>query len=95
MDYKVVITEQAIKDLSELVGYIRADDPAAAAKFGMRLIDRAVALRTFPNRGRKATMPEYAGCRETIEAPYLIIYRVVEENKLVEIVTFRHGARER
>ena len=33
MDYKVVITRPAIKDLSELVSFIRRDNPAAAAKY--------------------------------------------------------------
>lgn len=95
MDYKVVITGLAIKDLSELVSFIRRDNPAAALKFGMRLIERAESLRSFPYRGRVSAMPGYAGCRETVEAPYLIVYRIIEEKKLVEVVSFRHGARER
>ena len=94
MDYKVVITGHAVRDLSELVSFIRRDNPAAAAKFGMRLIERAESLRSFPHRGRVSATPGYAGCRETVEAPYRIIYRVIEEKKLVEIVSFRHGARE-
>jgi plasmid stabilization system protein ParE len=94
MDYKVVISGPAIKDLSELVSFIRRDNPAAAAKFGMRLIERAESLRSFPHRGRVSSLPGCAGFRETVEAPYRIIYRIIEEKKLVEIVGFRHGARE-
>jgi toxin ParE1/3/4 len=94
MDYKVVITEQAINDLGELTRYIRVNNPAAAAKFGMRLIERAESLRSFPHRGRMSTRQGFVGCRETVEAPYVIIYRIVEDKKLVEIAGFRHGARE-
>jgi toxin ParE1/3/4 len=95
MDYKVVITGPAVRDLSELVSFIRGDNPAAAMKFGMRLIDRAESLRSFPHRGRVSTAAGYAGCRETVEAPYLIIYRIDEDKKLVEVVSFRHASRER
>jgi toxin ParE1/3/4 len=94
MDYKVVFTAQAINDLSELVNYVGRKNPAASAKFGMRLIERAETLRMFPHRGRVSTKAGFAGCREAIEAPYRIIYRIREETKLVEIVSFRHGARE-
>jgi toxin ParE1/3/4 len=94
MDYKVVFTEQSTNDLSELVRFIRRDNPAAAARFGMRLIERAESLRSFPHRGRMSSRVGFEGCRETVEAPYRIIYRIREEMKLVEIAGFRHGARE-
>jgi plasmid stabilization system protein ParE len=38
MDYKVILSPRSILDLEEIVRYITPDDPRAAARFGLTLI---------------------------------------------------------
>jgi hypothetical protein len=44
MDYKVLITGSALRDLSEIVKFVALDDPQAARKLGENLINRALSL---------------------------------------------------
>lgn len=57
MDCKVILSPRAIQDLKEIVRYISFDNPKAAARFGYALIDAALSLATFPERGR--LVPEF------------------------------------
>ena len=93
MGFRVVITKPAIGDLAEIVRFIASDNPAAAARVGNGLIDRAESLRELPLRGRVVPERKQRDCREIIWKPYRIIYRVSEEKSLVEVVRFWHGAR--
>ncbi len=52
MAYKLIWSPAAFKDLHDLVRFIAADNPATAAAFGMRLIERAERLQDFPEMGR-------------------------------------------
>ena len=94
MGFRVVITRPAVNDLAEIVRYISRDNPAAAERMGLKLIDLAESLRDLPMRGR--VVPErkrQCDCREIVWKPYRIVYRVSEEKNLVEVIRFWHGAR--
>jgi plasmid stabilization system protein ParE len=52
MGYKVTFAPQALARLEEIVTRIAQDNPAAALKFGMRLVDHAGLLADFPELGR-------------------------------------------
>jgi len=54
MGFKVILSPAAIKDLELIVRYISLDNPQAAGRFGNRLIDEAMSLSDFPERGRRA-----------------------------------------
>ncbi len=50
MDLKVILSPRAIERLEEIVRYIARDNPGAAERFGMRLIERNRRLRHwFPS----------------------------------------------
>ena len=93
MDCRVLITEPAIADLSEIVKYIANNDPRAAERTGDALIAKAVSLSQMPLRGRLVPERTQRDCREIILKPYRIIYRVKEDKNLVEVLRFWHGAR--
>ncbi len=95
MDFQVVITRPAIADLKAIVQYISAHDAAAAERVGCGLIAKAESLRELPWRGRMVPERSQKDCREIVWKPYRIIYRVSEENSLVEVLRFWHGARGR
>ena len=93
MDCRVIITETAISDLSEIVRYIASDNPAAAERTGLVLYGKAQTLAQFPEMGRVPPENGFEHLREIIARPYRIIYRFDREKSLVEIWRFWHGAR--
>ena len=85
---KIVWTDEAVGHLEAIVAYISAFNPAAASRFGERLIAVVDSLAEFPNRGRAVG----DGRREmTTVRPYVLRYRV--EADRVIILRIRHGAR--
>ena len=80
-------------DLREVVGYIaRASRSGAVAEaFGKALIERALSLKNFPERGRVVPEVGRAEVREVIYRSYRIVYRI--SGSSVQIVRFWHAAR--
>lgn len=72
MGFKVILTPQSINDLREAVTFIAQHNPERARTFGNELIDRALSLATFPERGR--VVPEIAepAVREFIHGSHRI-----------------------
>lgn len=91
MGYQVIFSPQAIARLEEIVRYIAEDNPAAAHRLGMKLVDRAELLAEFPELGRP--FPKRAGVRRLSVRPYLIYYRYKPAEQVVQILDFWHGAR--
>lgn len=86
----VVWTDQALSDLEDISLYIADFNPAAAARFFIRLKAAAESLAHFADRGRPAIHGH--GTRElTLVKPYLIRYAILPDR--VEVVTIRHSAR--
>ena len=93
MDFQVFLSDDALNDLERIVGYITPHHPTAAERLGNQLLDAALSLRTFPERGR--VVPEFRRpeLREIIFRSYRIIYRMNHADESVEVVRFWHGAR--
>jgi toxin ParE1/3/4 len=91
-NYKVINSPNAISDLAEIVRFVAQDDPQAALRLGKQLADDADSLARlpyrFPNFRRRANV------RKLVTGQYLILYRIVQTAKVVEILRFWHGARE-
>lgn len=93
MGFKIVFTKPAIADLEGLVSYIARDDPRAAEQFGYEIIAKAERLDAFPLLDRVVPEFKIENIREIIHRPYRIVYRVHEEQNLVEILRVWHAAR--
>jgi plasmid stabilization system protein ParE len=93
MDFKVFLSDDALNDLERIVAYIAPHNPVAAEQMGNQLLDAALSLKTFPERGR--VVPEFRqpDLREIIFRSYRIIYRTNLKDQSLEIVRFWHGAR--
>jgi len=52
MGHKVILTPQAQDDLREIVSFIARQNPERARSFGHELIDHALTLTQWPERGR-------------------------------------------
>lgn len=93
MGFKIVFTKPAIADLEGLVSFIARDNPQAAERFGYEIVVKAEKLDAFPLLGR--VVPEFKSevIREIIHRPYRIVYRVGEDQELIEILRVWHAAR--
>lgn len=81
----------AAADLQNIVDYIRLDNPAAAQRVGKAIYERLSLLGNFPYSGRAGRVE---GTRELAlpPLPFIVVYRVVEQFNIVEIVNVIHGA---
>lgn len=105
MAYRVELTDRAKRDLSWLYERINAAEPAAAVRWFNGLEQAVCALARFPRccpiapEGRKAkpmlrgllyVNPLYGNPPHI----YRAIYAIDESNKVVYVLTIRHGAME-
>jgi toxin ParE1/3/4 len=93
MAYKLIWSPVARDDLRDLVRFIALDNADRAASFGLELIQRTERVQEFPEMGRIVPERRDPQVREIIVRPYRVIYRVVHEHQLIEIVRVWHGAR--
>jgi len=93
MGLRVILTPQSRDDLRKIVSYIARHNPKRARSFGNELIDRALAIGTFPESGR--SVPEFSdpSVREVIYGPYRIIYEIFRDLDAIFVLRFWHGAR--
>jgi toxin ParE1/3/4 len=81
MSFHVVLTEDAERDLEDLIAYIAANDSLRDAEQVLgRILDVAASLTAEPTRG--STPKELRGLgeseyRQVLFKPYRLIYRVV------------------
>lgn len=93
MGIPVILTPQSLADLRVIVRRIALNDPERAKAYGNLLIDRALSLSTFPERGRVVPELNDPSVREIIRGSYRIIYEVMEEPKAIYVLRFWHAAR--
>jgi len=91
MDFKVLITDNALNDLREIVEFIAQDDPQAARILGEKLIIRSLSLANLPER--HAFHDARRGIRKMLLAPYLVFYTCDKATRVVNILHYWHGAR--
>jgi plasmid stabilization system protein ParE len=94
MDYEVRLSKSARSDIQDIVRYISIDDPAQALRFGHILIQHARKLGQFSHLGR--VVPEFDddSIREIIVRQYRVIYRIIPNKRLIEIIRFWHAGRD-
>jgi plasmid stabilization system protein ParE len=88
---RVILTAQAVADLTSIRLHISQDSPGAAERVGRRLVEACEGLAIFPNRGRRGLEPD---TRENVSVlPYVIVYRVTEGE--VQVLRVWHRAQHR
>lgn len=93
MDFRIIWSEIALRDLRDIVRYIARDDPKTAERFGNLIISKILNLGTFPRIGR--IIPEFREdrLREIILTPYRIVYEIDDHNSTLAVLRVWHGAR--
>jgi plasmid stabilization system protein ParE len=93
MDFQGFLSDDALSDLERIVAYISPHNAIAAERLGNQLLDAALSLGTFPERGRMVPEFRRPESREIIFRSYRIIYRTNQRDQSLEVVRFWHGAR--
>jgi toxin ParE1/3/4 len=90
MQYEVLLTKNAARDLEELYDYIcKYDSTENAAQVLDAIENMVVSLRSLPDRGVYPMELQGLGIREYREIffkPYRIIYRVTERQVFIYII---------
>ena len=92
MDFKLIWTERAISDLTEIVRYYREElkTPDGARKVGTAIIEHVEVLRAFPDIG--PVYPKRNGThREVLCYQNRIFYRIDRDARAVYIAHIRHA----
>jgi toxin ParE1/3/4 len=95
--YRVIYSPRASTDLHAISATIEKDSPQNAAAVMQQIVDAIDSLNFLSRRH-----PVASGARnkkgETRVMPvssYLIFYRIIENETVVQLITIRHGARRR
>ena len=91
MAYKILFTEDSLRDLESILNSIRADKPEAAERFGIALLNHVDLLENFPRLG--GPIKKRPGVRKMLHSPIRVYYRLHEKRKLIEILHLWHAAR--
>ena len=87
---KVIWTDGAVEDLTEIVEYIKRDSPEAARRLAKHIFEKALSLGSMP-RGHKRK-PDGAWELLMVPWPYVLVYEIVSDAVLLEGV--RHASRD-
>jgi plasmid stabilization system protein ParE len=93
MGRKIIFSPRAMTDLEKIVRRIAQHDSTLAKRIGNSLIDRVSILEKFPLIG--AAYPRRGGVRKLVSPPYLVFYRINDNDPegFIEILRYWHGAR--
>ena len=92
MDYRVILSRPALRDLGEIARYISQDNPTAAERVGLELVRLAESLAVMPRRGGQ--LRARPGIRRLVNEPYLVTYRIDETQRVVYVLRFWHAKRD-
>jgi plasmid stabilization system protein ParE len=93
MDFKVIWTPRGLDTLRQAVEFIAERNPTAAGKMGRAILRKAGLLAQQPRLGHVFHELGRDDVRETASPPYRIVYRVLDSEQAVFILTVWHGAR--
>jgi toxin ParE1/3/4 len=91
---RVTFDPAASDELDRIFAWIAKDNPRAASEMIARIEARVMRLEIpeLTHMGRPGLVE---GTRELVESPYLIVYRVFEDQDEIVILSVVHGAQYR
>jgi len=88
---KVVFTDEALRDLDDILHFIGRNYPTASVGFEKRLHTLLERIGTWPESAQVVADRSGVRAASLIRYPYKVFYRVTEHD--VEILHIHHGAR--
>ena len=94
-EYRVIITPIAGSEIEEIHRYISKDSAANAAAMVTRILDALEPLKQFPHRAKidRQSPGLRHPVRSLVVKPYIIYFRVLDDDRVVRVLSVRHGAR--
>jgi toxin ParE1/3/4 len=89
---KVVFTDDALRDLDEILQYISKNYPTAYGPFEKRLRTIVTRIGTWPESAQEVVQRPNIRSVPFIRYPYKIFYRVLVDR--VEVLHVNHSARD-
>lgn len=89
---KVVFTEDALRDLDEILHYISTNYPGVYGPFESRLRTIVTRIGTWPHSAQEVVQRPDVRSVPFIRYPYKIFYRVLSDR--VEVLHVHHSARD-
>lgn len=86
-----LFTDRAERDLTEIRGFIAADNPVRALSFVGEVREACLGITNWPEANPVAVVLDGRSLRRLVFGRYLIFYLVEDENVIV--VRVLHGAR--
>ena len=90
MSYKVLLTNDAAKDLDEIFGYIHLNDSPSSAEYVLNQIENAIAnLSHFPEKGSYPDELINLGIkqyREVYFKPYRLVYQIIKKTVYIMLI---------
>jgi plasmid stabilization system protein ParE len=93
--YRILMYRPVSTDLQRIFAHIARDSPQNAASTVARILDLIQSSKTFPHRAVVEVDNPTAPLRSLPVPPYLVFFRVFDENRIVKVLHVRHGARRR
>jgi toxin ParE1/3/4 len=92
--YRIVLSPRASADITAIHRYIEQDSPQSAAGVTRSLFEAIDSLALLPHRYRvfQTSRSTKRQTRVMPVSPYLIYYQVLEDDRVVRVITVRHGA---
>jgi toxin ParE1/3/4 len=101
MAYRVDLTPQTVSDIESAFQYIDQEAPAYAKRWLLGLMDTVYSLEDMPERFPVAPESEDFGkeIRQALygkrSGVYRILFRIYPDERIVRVISVRHGARDR
>ena len=93
-NFKLVYTREFVDGLTECIDYIKKDSLAAAKIFEINVRKKVKLLKEFPEIGKIHDDPRLKGIRVLTIGNYLVLYEVIQDEKLIFLHVFSNGARD-
>jgi plasmid stabilization system protein ParE len=96
MAYRIVVTPSAVRDLEEYADYVASDSLEESRKWLRGAWDTIFSLREQPFRFAVIEESAEVGeeLRDVLHHSHRIVYRVLEDQQVVEVLRVWHGARQ-
>ncbi|MFT3777726.1 MAG: type II toxin-antitoxin system RelE/ParE family toxin [Ottowia sp.] len=93
--YRITWRPMAEANLDDIIDHIAQDNPARAETFGQELRDKTLPLAEHPKLGRTGRPGLPAFVRELVaHRNYIVLYRVLDASRTVEILRVKHTAQQ-
>jgi plasmid stabilization system protein ParE len=94
VEFEVVWTDRALISLQEVHSFLAQFNPAAAGRVSSAIVERVELLKPVPKMGAYYPRGSPGPYRVVVVEKYRVFYRVIEENRRVEILLIWHGSRQ-